>query len=130
MDNIKTNIPGTIFLDIDGTIFKHKKKLYRIGSTDPKNIEVLPGVVEQIEKWKFANYTIIITTSRPKSMKRITKKQLEIGHIVYDKLIMGLPHGQRIVINDTKPDSGSQWDTAVGIMVTRDAGLNGIMKEY
>lgn len=123
MNNIKTNIPGTIFLDIDGTIFKHKKALYRMGSIDPKDIEVLPGVVKQIEKWKFANYAIIITTSRPKSMKRITKKQLELGHIVYDKLIMGLPHGQRIVINDTKPDSGPDWDTAVGIVVMRDVGL-------
>ena len=43
---------------------------------------------------------IIMTTARPESSRKITEEQLERVGLKYDKLIMGLPHAKRIVIND------------------------------
>jgi hypothetical protein len=43
---------------------------------------------------------IIITTSRPEEFYNETVTELSRNKIPYDRLIMGLPHSQRIVIND------------------------------
>ena len=47
---------------------------------------------------------IILTTGRKEGMRRITEQQLESAGIVYDKLIMGIGGGARVLINDLKPD--------------------------
>ena len=45
---------------------------------------------------------------------------LDTLQIFYDKLIMGLTNGQRVLINDTKSDG---VPSAVAYSITRDAGL-------
>tara|TARA_R100000084_G_scaffold109409_1_gene76401 strand:- start:3097 stop:3450 length:354 start_codon:yes stop_codon:yes gene_type:complete len=107
----------TIFCDIDGTLLKHHGGLYPITQEKP---ELLPNVIEAIVSWKNKDYKIILTTGRPESMRKLTIDQLNTTGIFYDMLIMGLPRGERIVINDCKPDRTS---TAKAINVPRNSGF-------
>ena len=43
---------------------------------------------------------IILTTSRPERLRQLTIQELQTKGIPFDDLVMGLPHCQRIVIND------------------------------
>lgn len=62
----------TIFCDIDGTLLSHQGTLSCISEEQ----KVLPGVHEKFDEWSFKNYTIILTTARPESMREMTIKQL------------------------------------------------------
>jgi len=107
----------TIFCDIDGTLLKHHGGLYQI--TQSKAI-LLPNAIGCIKAWKDKDYRIILTTGRPESMRDLTVEQLREVGIFYDMLIMGLPRGERIVINDCKPD---RTITATAINIPRNEGF-------
>ena len=106
----------TIFCDIDGTILRHSKGIYTLDREQP----VLPGALEKFQEWSCNSYKIILTTARPDSARRITEAQLEKAGITYHTLIMGLPCGERILINDTKPDGTI---TARAYSIERDKGI-------
>jgi hypothetical protein len=110
----------TIFCDIDGTLLKHHGDgcLYKAMKNPP---ELLPNVIETIDRWKYNEYRVILTTGRPESMRKRTEEQLDMVGIFYDMLIMGLPHGERVVVNDSKP---KLHDTAIGIVVERNKGFS------
>ncbi len=110
----------TIFCDIDGTLLKHHGGLYPITQNKP---ELLPNAIEAIVSWKNKDYTIILTTGRPESMRELTVEQLSGFGIFYDMLIMGLPRGERIVINDKKPDGTK---TAGAINIERNEGISSV----
>jgi hypothetical protein len=84
---------------------------------------LLDGVLEKFEQWKYDECRIILTTARPESMRDITEHQLRGHKLFWDDLIMGLPRGPRVVINDTKDDGTI---TAFGVPVVRNAGLRGL----
>lgn len=107
----------TIFLDIDGCIFKHNGNM----SSQFDNIELLPGVIEKINEWDAAGHKIILTTGRKESMRKLTEDQLCKHNIFYDQLVMGINRGERIIINDKKPNNDN--DTAKAINITRNKGL-------
>ena len=118
----KLYMTKTIFIDIDGTILKHHgegglNQIYSQPAT------LLPGVIEKFEQWKYDECRIILTTARPESMRDITEHQLKGYRLFWDDMIMGLPRGPRVVINDTK-DNGEI--TAFGVPVVRNAGLKDI----
>ena len=108
----------TLFIDIDGTLVKHKGNLSNIYLEEP---ELLPGVIDKLNKWNSDGHKIILTTGRPESMRKITNEQLEKFGIFYDQLIMGLTRGERIIINDIKPSL--DINVASAIQVNRDEGL-------
>lgn len=110
----------TIFLDIDGCIFKHCGNM----TTQFENPILLPGVLEKFIEWDTKGYTIILITGRKESMRELTEKQLSSYKIFYDKLIMGLHRGERIIINDKKTTSNEQ--TASAIEINRNEGLKNI----
>lgn len=110
----------TIFLDIDGTILEHHDCLERMIQEPPK---VLPNVISKLHEWHLKDYYIILTTARPEGIRNITEKQLLDVGIYYNQLIMNLPTGSRIVINDTKPN-GTR--TAWAFPVERNIGLGDI----
>lgn len=117
--------PKTIFCDLDGTLVKHNEPA-EIQSPDLV-LEVLPGVLEKFREWDCKGYRIIITTGRKESARESTIKQLQRAGITYDQLIMGFGGGDRILINDRKPNSDR--DTAYAINLERNKGLldeNGI----
>lgn len=113
--------PKTIFLDIDGTLVKH---LGFIEKQSTEELELLPGTLEKIAEWDRKGYNIILTTGRREGVRRQTEKQLEKAGIIYDKLIMGIGGGTRVVINDLKPDKEDH--TAIAINLKRNLGIKDV----
>lgn len=109
----------TIFIDIDGCILRHKGDMsIQVLDQDP---ELLPGVLDKFIEWDRAGYKIILTTGRRESLRSMTENTLKWLGIFYDQLIMGLPRGERIIINDKKPNATDS--TAKGISIDRNIGL-------
>jgi len=107
----------TLFIDIDGTLFKHQGTFSDICM---KEATLLPNVREKMNEWCAKEYKIILTTARRESMRSITEMQLSRLGVPYDILVMGISKGHRIIINDRRP-SGDK--TAFAINVGRDHGL-------
>ena len=88
----------TLFCDIDGTLLKNSGQYFapRWGTQ--------PGMADNVAHLKNlrerGRTQIILTTTRPESFRATTEKQLKETGITYDKLVLGLWHGQRVVIND------------------------------
>lgn len=87
-----------LFVDIDGTLVInssiHFPPYVGNASSLQNNIDHLNSLHES------GKVKIILTTSRPKHMRYITISELEKKNILYDELIMGLPHCKRVIIND------------------------------
>ena len=94
--------PKTIFCDIDGTLWEHVGGIVPDQAT-VKEQKLLPNTRDAIDKWDRLGYRIILTTGRKESLRLKTEAELLRLGIVYDKLIMGLGGGVRILINDRKP---------------------------
>ena len=88
----------TLFVDLDGTLVQNSSHLIppSIGEGLPllKNIETLRKLYKDKKTY------VVITTSRPEEFYKETIQELSRNNIPFDKLIMGLPHSQRIIIND------------------------------
>ena len=106
------------FVDIDGTLIKDFGNMHEQLTKSP---ELLPGVMEKLEKWMKEDVKIILTTARRESMREITEYQLKQVGIPYDMLIMGIGRGKRVVINDLKPNSYE--GTAFAYNPERNVGL-------
>jgi mannose-6-phosphate isomerase-like protein (cupin superfamily) len=109
--------PKTVFCDIDGTLLPHTSNIQ-------KNLEgyiPLPGIIQTITNWDKLNYKIILTTGRQESTRNITEEQLLKAGIVYSELVMGLPNGERVLINDKKTN-GIQ-NTAYAVNLVRNQGM-------
>jgi mannose-6-phosphate isomerase-like protein (cupin superfamily) len=114
--------PKTIICDIDGVIFKHKGDITKLYNDKPK---ILPGVLEKLKKWDLENCNIILMTGRRESTRKETEKQLSNSGIFYDKLIMGVGGGIRVLINDRKPNGDFTTKT---YCLERNKGLGSIDK--
>lgn len=89
---------ATFFMDIDGTLVKNAGKHFKptwgeTGGLD-ENIKAIQALHEK------GTVQIILTTSRPESVRALTESQLKSLNIPYDMLVMGLLHAKRIVVND------------------------------
>jgi hypothetical protein len=114
------NRAKTIFCDIDGTLLRHFGSLSEQINLE-KNMTTLPNAIEAINLWDKLGYQIILVTGRRESSRQVTENQLSSLNIFYDKLIMGIGNGDRIIINDKKPDGIK--NTAYAINVVRNQGL-------
>jgi hypothetical protein len=105
-----------VFCDIDGVLFKNSSKFAPDGWTySPlqKNIDALKEIQSA------GNLCLIVTTSRPESLKEELNGQLQVAGLHVDQFVMGLPHGSRYLINDfsvTNP-----FPSAVAINLERDS---------
>lgn len=109
--------PKTVFCDIDGTLLPHTGNIVENLHTT----STLPYVLEAIQKWDKLNYKIVLTTGRQESTRKQTENQLIKLGVVYSELIMGLPNGSRVVINDKKPNGIE--NTCYAVNVSRNEGL-------
>jgi hypothetical protein len=107
----------TLFIDFDGTCCEHFETLPEImkGGTN-----ILDGVFDKFQEWRNKGYYVVITTARPESLRAFTTGQIHQMGIYYDQLVMGIPTGPRVVINDEKPDGTI---TAYAKCVRRNKGL-------
>jgi len=110
----------TIFMDIDGTIAKHQETL---SSMLDNPIELNDGVLDKIIEWRSKDYYLVITTARPEGTRSTTVRQLAEAGIFYDQLVMGLPTGKRIILNDKKPNGSL---TAGSVNLERNEGFSSL----
>lgn len=112
----------TILCDIDGTLIKQYNQ--GISQQGTKSPPILDGTIDKINEWDRSGYNIILITGRRESQRKITEDYLAHLGIVYDQLIMGIGGGDRIIINDRKPDSDR--DTAYAINLERNKGISDV----
>ena len=116
------NKPKTIICDIDGVLLKHQNK----GLSDQLIGEppLLNQTIEKLTEWDSKGYNIILITGRRESHRNITEKYLTSIGIFYDTLIMGVGGGDRVIINDRKPNS--ERNTAYAINLNRNEGIKNV----
>ena len=111
----------TIFCDIDGTLLKHHGDLFAQITEDP---ELLDGVKDKLTEWDRQGHNIVLVTGRREASREQTEAQLAAVGIFYDQLVMGLGAGERVVINDLKPNSNNIMAHAIN--VKRNEGINNV----
>ena len=94
------------------------------GLSEQLNSKLLEGAVKKFNEWDSNGYNIILITGRRESMRRETSEQLKFCGIFYDTLIMGVGGGDRVLINDRKPNSSR--DTAYAINLNRNEGVKDV----
>lgn len=94
---------GTLFLDLDGTIFKHDSG-GGVGEFAYSKTPILvsDGIPNWIQSIKAYGYSIVITSARHESSRSLVRDQLEAFQIPYDELLLGLSGGPRFIFNDVK----------------------------
>jgi len=106
-----------LFVDIDGTLVTNSSTLFPPyvgeGIAIQENIDYLN------ELYSSGKVKIILTTSRPEEYKETTLNEMKEKGISYDQLIMGLPHAQRVVINDFA--RSNPYPSAKAINIPRNA---------
>jgi len=110
----------TIFCDIDGVLVKH----HNHSTTDVENNSVLKGFTK-LRKLGAENHRIILTTARNEKYRQEVENLMQKKGIHYDDLIMSLPTGPRILINDRKP-SKIFTPQATALETERDSGLKNL----
>ena len=114
--------PTTIFCDIDGTLIKHYPPTV---TTKPNCVpELLDGTVEKLLEWDKKGYNIILVSGRREASRKQTEQQLASLGIIYDKLILGIGGGKRVLINDMKPYGDEHY--AYAINIKRNSGIGNI----
>ena len=103
-------MPKTWILDLDGTIVVHDGP-YILGHD-----KFLPGAKEFLDGIS-EDDMIIFLTARGEWEKEHTLRFLKENHVRYDHIIFGAGQGERVLINDNKPDG---LVTAVAVNTTRD----------
>lgn len=107
---------GQLWLfDLDGTLVTHNAYL---NGED----ELLPGVKEFWNQIP-AHHVILILTARSQAYRAVTEAFLQKNELRFNHLLMDMPKGERILLNDRKPDG---TPTAHAINLTRDAGLGSV----
>jgi hypothetical protein len=114
----------TYFIDIDGTILPHMSALDLDNKYKTDHIQ--PLLPEVIEFWNTfgSDDVIVLTTARPYKYKKYTLNTLKFHNIHYDKLLMNLANGPRILINDVTEDEPIK---AVAYNVRRNGGLGNFL---
>lgn len=107
---VLSELPKTWIFDLDGTICKHNG--YKTDGFDT----MLDGAKDYLDALP-AEDRILILTSRTDEAQSETLAFLEREQIRYDEILFGMPYGERIVVNDTKP---SGLKTAIAFTPERD----------
>ncbi len=107
----------TFFIDLDGVIFKNKGK-YGKKNWNTKN-EIIKKNTQTLLKLNSKGAQIIFASARPeKNQRKLIAELKKIGFSNF-KMLLGLNHSQRILINDyylTNPNP-----SAVAINISRDS---------
>ena len=108
--------PKTVFCDIDGTLLSH----FGNSISNLEGSSLLSNVVEKLQEWDRLNYTLILTTGRKESTRKRTEEMLGHCGIHYHQLIMNLPNGPRVLINDKKPNGIENTAYAINVVRNED----------
>tara|TARA_Y100000592_G_scaffold28506_1_gene45351 strand:+ start:37554 stop:37913 length:360 start_codon:yes stop_codon:yes gene_type:complete len=114
MQRIKTYI-----IDLDGTVIKHQPPAER-----HLPMEALNNSVDSLHTIVKEGHKIILMTARPLCCYADTVAGLHSLGIdeVFDQIIFGVGSGERVVVNDLKPESDTP--TAKCVNLKRNKGFN------
>jgi len=84
-------------------------------------MELLNGTKEKLAEWDIKGYNIILISGRREGSRKETERQLSEVGIIYDKLILGVGGGTRVLLNDKKP--AGTYETALSYNLTRNKGI-------
>ena len=109
----------TYIVDLDGTVIKHQTPEER-----HLPMEVLNSSVDALRTIREEGHKVILMTARPLDCYSGTVSGLHSLGIeeLFDQVIFGVGSGERIVVNDLKPDSDTP--TAKGVNLKRNKGFN------
>lgn len=116
---VLSTLGHTWIFDLDGTVVKHNG--YKIDGEDT----FLQGAKEFLTSIP-AGDMIIFLTSRTEEFRDMTEKFLAKNNIRYDAIIFNAPLGERIILNDNKPQG---LVTALAIPRQRDNWENLTIEE-
>jgi FMN phosphatase YigB (HAD superfamily) len=111
-----SKIGHTWLVDLDGTLTEHNSHL--------RGGDVLLPEVRAFWEQIPAGDMIVILTARESEYREHTTRFLESHGLRHDILIMDLPKGERIVINDRKPDGLAM---ALAVNLDRNAGFGEVL---
>ena len=115
----------SVFCDIDGVLVKHTPH-----STCLHRDNLPLESREKLNYWRSQGHKIILTTARSEKYREEVGDLLKALNVSYDSMVMGLPAGPRILINDHKP-SKTFTSQSNGIELFRDEGLASVdLDEY
>lgn len=106
-----------LFVDIDGVLFKNTSVHFsNLGSGEPvrDNVELLRSMHDG------GKAMVVLTTSRPEKYRDLTEAELKAKGVAYDRLLMGLPHCQRVLVNDFSPSNPYPSCSAVNLRRDED----------
>lgn len=109
-----SSLAKTWILDIDGTLVKHN------GYLVDKHDTLLCGVKEFFAQLPPDDKVVLITARKEEFLPAL-KEFLKENNIRYDYLLVDMPMGERILVNDRKP---SGLDMAFAVNKDRDKRLN------
>ena len=102
----------TWILDVDGTLCVHN------GYLTGEDV-LLPGVKELFASIPPEDYILLLTSRKESERNRVDAFMNRHG-LRYDKLLMDMPMGERILVNDDKP---SGLPASVAVRKKRDAPM-------
>ena len=110
---LSADFPQTWIFDLDGTLVKHNG--YLIDGEDT----LLDGVKDFFNKLSPDDYVLILT-ARSSKYREQTIRFLHKNDLHYNQIIFDMPKGERILINDIKPQG---LKCSIAINTTRDKFL-------
>lgn len=107
----------TLFIDIDGVLVKNSSEYFepRWGSTEAisSNVDFLMSLR------KSGRTQIILTTARNEKFAEETERQLKEAGFLYDRIIYGLLHAKRVIVNDYS--KSNPYPSCESVNVLRDS---------
>jgi hypothetical protein len=106
-----STLPKTWLIDLDGTVLLHSP-------TPGGEDRLLPGVRALWAQFGPQDQIVLLSTRDP-YQEQVTRRFLDASGLRYDRLIFGLPPGERILIGDREPSGAA---TAIAVNLTRNEG--------
>jgi len=88
----------TLFIDLDGTLVENSAEYFKPFWGDTSAIKENVNIINKLYDSGYSE--IIITTTRSPEFEETTREQLKRINLKYHRIMFGLLHGKRIVIND------------------------------
>lgn len=113
---------STLIFDVDGVLLEHDKGFH--GKLEKYKYPSKPIIenIKLLNSFSSRGDTIILITARPETERKNLENELLKFGVNYNKLLMGVPGGTRILINDKKP-SNENFKTAFAIETKRNQNI-------
>ncbi|WP_261834512.1 hypothetical protein [Vibrio ishigakensis] len=108
----------TLFCDVDGVLLKNGSKFSKHGW---KTTAIEENLRKISELQRAGLLYLVLTSSRPESEEEYTVNELKKHGVRTDRVVFGLPHTRRYLVNDYSPTN--PYPSAVAINLERDSKI-------